>query len=218
MPEPPASSWPDQLTVKLVEVRRRAGAATLLVGGPESMVLVTTDRWPAAALVSKTTEACWLIGRSRGQAGLGLDGVLDEALADAARVVGRQEAVEDARRGLAGERVERDEGDGQQSGLDVEVQRDQHVQGRAVGVLVADGGLVLRQPGGNGDVDRAEAERAELEGGPVEVRVELLGDGDVLGGGAAVVLELDGVRPGARRLDEALRAVAGGADQGVGVF
>ena len=65
---------------------------------------------------------------------------------------------------------------------------------RAVGVLVADGGLVLRQPGGDGDVDRAEAERAELEGGPVEVRIELLGDGDVLGGGAAVVLEVDGVR------------------------
>ena len=92
-----------------------------------------------------------------------------------------------------------------------------HVQGRAVGVLVADRGLVLRQPGGNGDVDRAEAERAELEGGPVEVRVELLGDGDVLGGGAAVVLEVGGVGPGAARLDEALRAVAGGTDEGVGV-
>ena len=88
---------------------------------------------------------------------------------------------------------------------------------RAVGVLVGDGGLVLRQPGGDGDVDRAEAERAELEGGPVEVRIELLGDGDVLGGGAAVVLEVDGVGQGARRLDEALRAVAGGADHGVGV-
>ena len=104
-----------------------------------------------------------------------------------------------------------------QAGLDVEVEGDLHVQRRAVGVLVADGGLVLRQPGGNGDVDRAEAERAELERGPVEVRIELLGDGDVLGGGAAVVLEVDGVRQGAGRLDEALRAVAGGADEGVGV-
>ena len=128
-------------------------------------------------------------GGAGGQARLGLDGVLDVALADAAAVVRRQEAVEDAGRGLAGGRVERGERRGQQAGLDVEVEVDLHVQRRAVGVLVGDGGLVLRQPGGDGDVDRPEAERAELERGPVEVGVELLGDGDVLGGGAAVVLE-----------------------------
>lgn len=50
------------------------------------------------------------------------------------------------------------------------------MQGRAVGVLVTDGGLVLRQPRGYGDVDRAETERAEAERGPVEVGAELLGD------------------------------------------
>ena len=53
-----------------------------------------------------------------------------------------------------------------------------------------------------------------MEGGPIEVVVELLGDGDDLGGDAAVVLELDGVGQGAGRLDEKLRAVAGGADEG----
>ena len=62
-------------------------------------------------------------GGAGGQAGLGLDGVLDVALADAAAVVGGQEAVEDAGRRLAGERVERGEGGGQQAGLDVEVER-----------------------------------------------------------------------------------------------
>src|SRR5262249_35474553 len=61
------------------------------------------------------------------------------------------------------------------------------------------------------------AERAELKGRPVEVRTELLGDGDVLGGDAAVVLEVDGVGEAGGRSDEPLSAVAGGADQRVGV-
>src|SRR5208282_5940134 len=102
----------------------------------------------------------------------GLDGVLDVAVAiDGALALRVEEAVEDSRRGLVGERIERYETDGQQAGRDVEVERDLHVQGRAVGVLVADGRLVLRQPGGNGDVDRAEAERSKLERGPVEVGI-----------------------------------------------
>ena len=70
---------------------------------------------------------------------------------------------------------------------------DLDVQRRAVGVLIGDGRLVLRQPGRDRDVDRAEAERTELECRPVKVRIELFGDGDVLGGGAAVVLEIDRV-------------------------
>ena len=47
--------------------------------------------------------------RSGRQARLGLDCVLNIALADAAAVVRRQEAVGDAGRGLAGDRVERGE-------------------------------------------------------------------------------------------------------------
>ena len=39
MPEPPASSWPDQLTVKLGEFSVAGSGATLLVGGSASIVL-----------------------------------------------------------------------------------------------------------------------------------------------------------------------------------
>ena len=45
-----------------------------------------------------------------------------------------------------------------------------------------DGGLILRQTGGHANVDRPETEGAKLEGGPIEVGIELFGDGDVLGG------------------------------------
>jgi hypothetical protein len=38
MPEPPGSSWPDQLTVN-VPALKAGSAATLLVTGPASMVL-----------------------------------------------------------------------------------------------------------------------------------------------------------------------------------
>ena len=62
MPEPPlASSWPDQLTVKLVAGSVVAGsAATLLVGRP-GVDGVGTRAVFSGALVSKTTDACWLM-------------------------------------------------------------------------------------------------------------------------------------------------------------
>src|SRR5262249_35816560 len=97
-------------------------------------------------------------GGAGGQVGLRLNGVLDVALANVAAVVGGQEAIGNAGRGLAGGRGGGSEGDGQEAGLDIEVEGDPYVQGRAVGVLVPDGGLILRQAGRDGDIDRAEAE------------------------------------------------------------
>ena len=92
-------------------------------GGPASMVLVTTAVFSGGVGVEDDRRLL-VDGGAGGQAGVGLDGVLDVAVAiDGALALGVEEAVEDARRGLAGERVERDEGDGQQAGLDVEVER-----------------------------------------------------------------------------------------------
>ncbi len=58
------------------------------------------------------------------------------------------------------------------------------------------------------DRDRvvAEAEAGPLEGGPVEVRIELVGDVDPLGrgGGGGVVLEVDLVGERVGRADEVL--------------
>ena len=72
-----------------------------------------------------------------------------------------------------------------------------------------------------GIVDRvvAEAEAGPLEGGPVEVGVELVGDVHALGrgGGGGGVLEVDVVGEGIGWADEILRAVAGGAELVVGV-
>ena len=78
--------------------------------------------------------------------------------------------------------------------------------------------MVLRQPSGNDEVDGPEAERAELECGPIQVRVELRRDGNVLRGQAAIVLEIDGVWKGAGRNEKALSAEACRADEGVGVM
>ena len=57
MPEPPASSWPDQVTVN-VAVEETAGVVTLLLGAAASMALLTLLVL-SGALVSKTTVA-WL--------------------------------------------------------------------------------------------------------------------------------------------------------------
>ena len=59
MPEPLAS-LPDQLTVKLGVVSVAGSAVTLLVGTAVSMVLRAVFV-AMGALMSKTTEACWLI-------------------------------------------------------------------------------------------------------------------------------------------------------------
>ena len=86
---------------------------TLLVGG--AGVDGVDDRGGVERRVGVEDDRRLLVdGRAGGQAGLGLDGVLDVAVADRQLLVlGVEEAVEDAGRGLAGERVERGEGDGQ---------------------------------------------------------------------------------------------------------
>ena len=97
MPEPPASSWPDQETVKQGVVSVAGSAVTLLVGRAASMVL--RSRWRCQRRVGVEDDRRLLVdGGAGGQARLGLDRVLDVALADMAAVVGRQEAVEDAGR------------------------------------------------------------------------------------------------------------------------
>ena len=86
----------------------------------------------------------------------------------------------------------------------------------AVGV---DPRAVRRQAGRHVDDVIAEPDRAELERGPVEVRAELLGDDDVVGGdlGGLLVGEFDRVGEGAAGGEEAGGAVAGGAEEVVGV-
>ena len=71
------------------------------------------------------------------------------------------------RRGGWPVRVERNEGPRQQARLHVEIGSPSRPC-RTVRVLVGHRRLVLRQPGGNGDLDRAKAERAELERRPVQ--------------------------------------------------
>ena len=99
----------------------------------------------------------------------------------------------------------------------IELSVDVHINaGRAAGVDAR----VVRFQAGRHLVDLpAESEIAELEGAPIEVRIELLGDLDDLRGGRGgrLVLEVDGVGEGAAVRDESRRAVAGRARDEVGV-
>ena len=69
--------------------------------------------------------------------------------------------------------------------------------------------------GGDGDPVVAEADFGQSEAGPVEVGVELVGDGNVLrrGGGGGFVLKVDSIRKRGGRGD-----VAGGAEASGGEF
>src|SRR5262249_8838293 len=109
-------------------------------------------------------------------------------------------------------------GDG--AGLRVEAGRDVYAERGAVRVRRVDAGLEGLQAGRHGDDRRAEADVAELERGPVEVRVEGLGDGHVLGRGGRlirVVLEVDRVGQRGVGADELLVAGASGANDVVRV-
>ena len=101
--------------------------------------------------------------------------------------------------------------------MDVEIEADLHVQCGTVDVLVGDRRLVLREPGRDAHIDRAKAERAKLEGRPVEARGELLRDDDVLRRHAAVVFKFDRVRQFLSGGHKLLGAEAGRANEGVGV-
>ena len=93
----PAPSEPDQETVKLVEVVVAGSAVTVLVGGVASMVLVICGV-AIGALVSKTMLAWALSVAPVARPGLGLDRVVDVALAVGRIGVGREEADERVRR------------------------------------------------------------------------------------------------------------------------
>ena len=131
--------------------------------------------------------------------------------------VGRQEADERVRRRIERRRVERRERDRQQAGAQVQARVDVDVhaeRGRRV-----DPRAVRRQARRHVDDVAAEPDRAELERAPVEVRAELLGDDDVVGGdlGGLLVGEFDRVGERAAGREESGGAVAGGAEQVVGV-
>jgi len=66
----------------------------------------------------------------------------------------------------------------------------------------------------------AEGYLAQLEGGPVEVGIELVGNGHPLCRccGSGVVLKVDAVGQGGVVTDIVVSAIAAGASQGVGVF
>ena len=123
---------------------------------------------------------------------------------------------------VAGRHIERRgvdgcEGPRYHTGLLIERSAHVHIDaGRAAGV---DARLVRFQAGRHRVELPAEAEIAELEGAPIEVRIELLGDLDDLrrGRGGRLVLEVDGVGEGAAVRDESRRAVAGRAGDEVGV-
>ena len=194
----PAPSEPDQETVKLGVVVVAGSAATVLVGGPASIVL-TICGVAIGALVSKTMLAWAFERRAGGQAGLGLDRVVDVALAVGRIGVGRQEADERVRRRVERRRVERRERDRQQAGAQVQARVDVDVdaeRGRRV-----DPRAVRRQARRHVDDVAAEPDRAELERAPVEVRAELLGDDDVVRGdlGGLLVGEFDRVGEAHRR-------------------
>ena len=122
MPDPPGSSWPLQFTVKLAVFRSGGNGVTLLVGAPELIVtracfrrigslarvfvvdLVGGDQ----AVVVEIDVGHVADLRAGGQAGLGLDRVVDLAHAAAGAVLGGQETGQDVG-GQTGRRIDRDE-------------------------------------------------------------------------------------------------------------
>src|SRR5262249_38986182 len=120
-------------------------------------------------------------GRAGGQAGAGPDGVAEIAHAAAGAVLGRQEAGQDVGR-QAGARVDRLEDGGDHAGWQVDPQLDLHVEGLPV-VGHGHGRLEVLAAGRDLQVVVAEADRGQPEGGPVQVRVEWVGDDHALGGG-----------------------------------
>ena len=132
-------------------------------------------------------------------------------------VVDRQEADGGVGGDLPGLRVDGGEGPGDHAGGDVHASRDIDVVAFGGGEieLRAVEGLIASQRVG----EVVEAEAGEAEGVPVQVGVELLGDGDLLrrGGGGDGVLEVDGVGKRGGGGDEVLLAKSSGSDDQVGI-
>ena len=231
MPEPPGSSCPDQLTVKTAADSVVGSAVTLLVGGPTSIVLSaclvgsmpwlgsSSLTWSVVIVVAQVEGDGRDVAdlRARGQPRLGTDDVAEVALPAARAILGRQEAGEHIGREL-GVRVDRVEMGIDLARGDIEAQLDLNIEGLAV-VGHRDRGREVLAPARDRDVRVAEPDLCELERGPVEVRVELVGDINLLGRGGCGgrVLEVHAIGEGLIRRDESLRAVAARADERVGV-
>ena len=167
---------------------------------------------------SKLTRATLLNLRAGGKSRFGLDRVGEVALAAAGAVLGRQETDKHVARRQARVRVDRLEAGIYLARVGDQAKFDVHVKRLAV-VGHRDRGLIVLGVGRDRDDIVAKADRSELEGFPVQVRVKLIGDHDLLSGGGrrGIVLEIDLVGQRAGRVDEPLRAVAGGTELGVGV-
>ena len=220
------------LTVKLLAVVVAGSGLTVLVGGPESIVtsacLVGSMPWLGSSsftwsvaiglFSSNVIRATLRIWVPVAQARVGLDREADIAHPAPGAVLRRQEPGQHVGRQL-GVRVDALErgvdlpGGGVDAGLDVHVERLAVVGHR-------DGRLVVLAAGRDRQDRVAPADAGELEGAPVQVGVELVGDRDGLGrgGGRGGVLEVDLVGEDSSSVgNEVGGTVAGGADHGVRV-
>ena len=93
MPEPPGSSWPDQVTVRSVSVVVAGRGSTWLVGAAASRVLKTSGV-SIGSLKSKKMRARFSMTVPEGRPASGRDAVADRALAAAGGVVGVEQAEE----------------------------------------------------------------------------------------------------------------------------
>ncbi len=197
-------------------LRVAGSGATLLVGGPASMVLATVGV-AIEALVSKTTDACWLMAVPVARPGLGwtvystwpspMPLRSSGGRKPSVTPVGAWPVIGSSDVNVAVNRPV----------WTLKFRSTSTFNERAVDVAVGYRGLVLRQSRGDGHIDRPEAERAELERGPIQVGAERLVDGDILRRHAAVVFELDIVGQSPGRDEEPLRAISRGTDELVGV-
>jgi hypothetical protein len=106
-----------------------------------------------------------------------LDGVAHESFSVGRGAVRRQDAFEDiATRQVLGGGLDGRERPGDQAGLQVQAGPDIDVNTQRGGGV--NPSAIAGQALGNGDREIGEADGAELEGVPIEVRVELLGDRD----------------------------------------
>jgi hypothetical protein len=129
--------------------------------------------------------------RAGGRAGQGLDRVADPALALGRGRVGREEAGQGIFGQCAGQGIDRGEGPGDLARGRIEAAG--HVDEDARPGPVVHTRLERLQSGGHREGLGAEAEGAPLEGAQVQVGVERLGDGHLLGRGSGrgEVLEID---------------------------
>ena len=161
----PAASLPDHDKLMVSPAVRGRHAVTELVGGRVSIVLTILSVL-IGAFVSKTTVACAdrQVARGRGQRG---NGVADKTLALGRSDVGGQEAGPRIGGEVEGLGVERGERPGYEARLQIDSRRDVDQDAERGGQV--EFGAIRVEALGNLDDRRAEADLAQLEGGPVEV-------------------------------------------------